>query len=285
MSFSKGFYYTFLAALSWAISIVLLRIILQSGENPYNMMFWTSLIGLPFWIYLFAKNKNEIKKLKKKDYYILLAMGIISSVGVSLTEFLALKYSPAINYSFLIRTVILFTFLFAYIFLGEKFTKKKIALATLLITGVYLLTTKGKIISLTAGDIFTLSEAALIALGNNVLGKMATNRMSVALSASSSVLIGLLPKLAIAVYFTQIIVPKGIFWIVLLTIVFILLTQLRFTAYKYASASYVTMVFSFTPVFVSLMAIPLLKELMTPIQIIGGVLIILTGILVEKLKV
>jgi len=45
------------------------------------------------------------------------------------------------------------------------------------------------------------------------------------------------------------------------------------------------MVFSFTPVFVSFMAIPLLGEVMTPIQIIGGVLIIAAGIMVEKLKV
>lgn len=45
------------------------------------------------------------------------------------------------------------------------------------------------------------------------------------------------------------------------------------------------MIFSFTPVFVSFMAIPLLQETMTPIQIIGGTLIVLAGIAVEKLKI
>lgn len=54
---------------------------------------------------------------------------------------------------------------------------------------------------------------------------------------------------------------------------------------KYATASYVTMIFSLTPIFVSLMAIPLLKESLAPIQIVGGILIILAGVSVEKLKI
>ena len=39
------------------------------------------------------------------------------------------------------------------------------------------------------------------------------------------------------------------------------------------------------PVFVSLMAMTLLKETMTPIQLLGGGLIVLAGIAVEKLKI
>ena len=158
-------------------------------------------------------------------------------------------------------------------------------LATLLLIGAYLVTTKGQAISLTRGDLFTLLQAALIALGNNVLGKMATNRMSVALTASSSVLIGFIPKIIIAVSFTQIVFPSRTISIISLAVVYILLTQLRFNAYKNASASYVTMVFSFTPVFVFVMAVLFLKESLTPVQIVGGSLIILAGILVEKLKV
>lgn len=285
MNLSKGFYFTFISAIIWAISIVLLRIILKSGENLYNVFFWVTLIEAPFWLFLFSKKKTETKKLTKNDYYILIGIGIISSAGVTLTEILALTYSTAINYSFLIRTVILFTFIFAYLFLGEKITKKKIILAIILLGGAYLLTTKGQAVSLTRGDFFTLLEAALIALGNNVLGKMATNSMSTSLSASASKLIGFLPSIIIAIYFTQIVFPKTIILICILALLYILLNQFRFNAYKNASASYVTMIFSFTPVFVSFMAIPLLGESMTVVQTIGGILIIMAGILVEKLKV
>lgn len=282
---SKGFIYTFLAALSWAISIVIARFVLRAGENAYNIAFWTTILAVPYWFYVLLGKKTELKRATKKDWSILLGMGLVSTIGVNITEAFALKYSPAVNYSFLIRTVILFTFLFAYLFLGEKLTLKKIVLAFLILTGAYLLTTKGQIISLTLGDIFTLTEAALIALGNNIFGKMATNRMSTQLSASAGFLIGVIPLAFIALMNNAIAIPKSLFLISLLTFVYIVLINLRFNAYKNASASYVTMIFSFTPVFVSFMAIPLLQETMTPIQIVGGTLIVLAGIAVEKLKI
>lgn len=282
---SKGFIFTFLAALSWAVSIVIARFVLRAGENAYNVAFWTTALASPYWLFVLSKRKTELKKATKKNCLILLGMGLVSTIGVNITEAFALKYSPAVNYSFLIRSVILFTILFAYLFLGEKLTLKKIILAALILTGAYLLTTKGQLISFSLGDIFTLTEAALIAFGNNVLGKMATNRMSTDLSASGGFLIGVVPLSLIALMNNAIAIPKSFFLIVLLTFIYILITVFRFRAYKNASASYVTMVFSFTPVFVSFMAIPLLGETMTPIQIIGGVLIVLAGIAVEKLKI
>jgi len=282
---SKGFRYTFLAALSWAISIVIARFILRAGENAFNVAFWTTLLASPYWAYVLIDKSKELKSLTKKDCLILLGMGLVSTIGVNITEAFALKYSLAINYSFLIRTVILFTIIFAYLFLGEKLTLKKIILAILILIGAYLLTTRGKIISFTLGDIFTLTEAALIAFGNNILGKMATNRMSTNLSASGGFLIGVIPLAFIALINNAIAVPKSFFLIILLTFVYIVLTNLRFKAYKNATASYVTMVFSFTPVFVSLIAIPFLNETMTLIQILGGILIVLAGISVEKLKI
>ena len=155
----------------------------------------------------------------------------------------------------------------------------------MLLIGAYLLTTNGKIISLTKGDLFTILEAALIALGNNVFGKMATNRMSSQISASGSILIGFIPKMVLVMFLTTIVIPKMFLLTFILSIVYILLTEFRFIAYKHASATYVTMIFSFTPVLVSFMAIPFLHESMTLIQIIGGLFIIATGVMVEKLKI
>lgn len=282
---SKGFIYTFLAALFWAISIVIARFVLRSGENAYNVSFWTTILATPYWLYVLFGKRKELKKTTNKDRLVLLGMALVSTVGVGITEVFALKYSPAVNYSFLIRSVILFTILFAYILLGEKITLKKIILATLILVGAYLLTTNGQFISFSLGDIFTLTEAALIALGNNVFGKMATNSMSTDLSASGSFIIGVFPITLIAFLNKAIIIPKSLLLILLLTFGYILITVFRFKAYKNATASYVTMIFSFTPVLVSFMAIPLLGELMTSVQIAGGVLIVLAGIAVEKLKI
>ncbi len=285
MKLSKGFIFTFLAALSWAVSIILARIILKNGENAYNVAFLTTIIASPYWFFVFTQNRTELKTISKKDFWILLGMALVSTVAVSIVEVFALKYSPAVNYSFLIRSTILFTILFAYLFLGEKLTRRKIVLAALILTGCYFLTTKGQIIFLSLGDIFTLTEAGLLAFGNNILGKIATNRMSVGLSSSVSFLFGVIPIGMIAFFNKAISLPKFPLLILFLTIFYILTTHFRFRAYRNATASYITMVFSFTPVFVSLLAIPFLKETMTPIQIFGGFLIILAGVFVEKFKI
>jgi drug/metabolite transporter (DMT)-like permease len=285
MKLSKGFIFASLASLSWAISIIITRFVLNRGENAYNILFWMIILATPFWLVIFLKNFSEVKRMPSKNYLILLGMALVSTIGVSVVEVFALKYSPALNYSFLIRTVILFTIFFAYIFLKEKLSAKKIILASAILIGAYFLTTKGQLISFTLGDIFTLIEAILIALGNNILGKIATSRMSVNLSASASFLMGILPIVGIAYANNVIAIPKSFMLLMFLTVVNIFLSMLRFRAYKNATASYVTMIFSFTPVFVSFMAVPFLKESLNLIQILGGALIILAGIGVEKLKI
>lgn len=282
---SKGFQFTFLAALAWAVSIVITKIVLGQGENTYNVAFWVTLLTAPYWLFIFSKNLNEFKIKIRKNYLILLGIGLVSTFGFTIVEVFALKYSPAVNFSLLIRSVILFTIVFAYIFLGEKITAKKLIVAFLILSGAFLLTTNGKSISFSAGDIFTLTEAALIAFGNNILGKIAVSRMSANLSASASFLIGLLPIALIAWFNNAVALPKTPLLFLILALASILLIFFRFRAYQHASASYVTMVFSFTPVLVTFMAIPLLGESMSPVQIAGGGLIILGSIAVEKLNI
>lgn len=285
MTLSKGFIYAFLAAFAWAVSIIIARFVLRSGENAYNIVFWTTLLAVPYWLLIFSKNRKEFISLKRRDYLLIAAIGLVSSALVNIVEALALKYSPATNYSFLIRSSMLFTVILAYFFLGEKITKKKIVLVILLLVGSYFLIAKGTIIHFTLGDVFTITEALLIAISNNVLTKKITNRMSVDLSSSASFLVGVLPISLIALFNQSISFPKLPVWVVLITVCYILITYFRFRAYKNVTASFVTMVFSFTPVIVSILAAPFLEETLTPIQMFGGALIVIAGVAVEKLKI
>lgn len=282
---SKGFVFTFSAAFFWAVVIILTRMILGQGMQPMALFFWLGLCELPFWIFLGWKQRKAIQKLQKKDFLIFGSMVLFSTIGGNVAEFFALANSPAVNYSFLIRTTILFTILFAWLFLGEKLTRKKLIIAGCILVGSYFLTTNGKTLVFTKGDIFTLSEAALIAFANNILGKMATNRLSPWVSAAAGQLLGFLGILAITMAVRpSLTLTVSPVWLVAIAISGVVLTLCRFQAYAHAQISFVTMVFSFTPVFVTLMAVPLLKEALTPAQMIGGALIIAGGIAVEKLK-
>ncbi len=282
---SLGFILTFLMAANWATVIILTRVTLSAGENPYNLTFWTALLALPFWLLIAKKEHSNITRLTKHDVLIITGMALISSVPVNFLEVLALKYSPAVNYSFLFRSVTAFTIVFAYFFLGEPVTKKKLVLLVLLLGGSFLLTTKGRGIQFTSGDLFTLAEAAVVAFGTNVLAKKATNRMHPDTAALGRYGISLLPILIIATLNTTPRLPLHWPVVMIITVLNVVFLQTMFRAFKHATATYVTMMMTFTPVLVSVFAIPFLGETLEPAQLIGGGFIVLAGIFVEKLKI
>lgn len=284
---SKAFIYTILGSFVWAVSIVVVKIIMNSGESPLNLLFWTTLLSSPIWLFVAWKNRGNFKSMNRKDWVILATTGVIGTLGINLTEFLALQYSASINYSFLIRTVILFTILFAYLFLGERLTLKKIIVAVVILIGAYLLSTGGEIIHFSLGDVFTIIEAILIAFGNNVLGKMAVNKMGIEVSASISYLFGVVPVLLMPFVFNSFLFPKSWLAVFVLIGLYVTLRFLRYRAYSVATSSYVTMIFSFTPIFVSIMVfiLPFMDERMNFVQFLGALLITFAGIGVEKLKI
>lgn len=284
MKISKGFYFTLVAAFAWAVTISLSKFAFQGGENAYTLAFWTTIFAIPFWTLLLINNRSELKNIPITGVYVLLGMGL-NSIILSILEPFAIKYSTAINYSFLIRSVLLFTIVFAVFFLNEKLTRKKIVLVILTLVGAYLLTTKGQLISLSLGDGLTLLEAAFIAFGNNVLGKLSTKNMSANIASAGSFFVSIIPVAMIAAINNAVNFPRFPLLLFGITIFSILLTITRFRAYRYASASYVTMIFSFTPVFVTLIAYLFLHEAITSVQVVGGGLMVLAGVATEKLKI
>lgn len=281
---SIGFIYALLASFFWAAQIIVSKIILGHGENALNLSFWQTVLAIPFWIWLLLHSKKSIK-IKKSDIGLILGQVLIGTVGVTLFNNLGVKYSLAINFAFLVRTTVIFTIIFAYIFLGEKITLKKILLSIFILSGAYLLTTNGQAIKLSIGDLYTLAAAACIASGNTVFGKMLTVRFGSYFSASISFLLAI-PVLFLVAYFNHVVNwPQWPTAIIGLTILLSLNNFFRFQAYHYVSASFIAMIFFLTPVFVSVLAMIFLKETMTPIEIIGGILIIIAGIFVEKSKI
>lgn len=282
--FRVGTIYAILAAALWAVNIIITKFIIKAGENPINIVFWIAIISSPYWIGLLVKKSEELKKASKKDLLILISIAITANLLLSLVEMFALKYTQAINFSFLIRSTLIFTILFATIFLGEKITRKKVILAVLILTGAYLVATGGKIINLGLGDILTLLEAALLAFGNTILGKIATKTMSPQLSSSGSFVFSLLPIIVFTFSTKSFAFPHTWGLVILLSVLCIVSNSNRFVAYKHCSASFLAMTYSLTPVFVTILAFFLLGEKFTLAQLIGGLLVVSGGVFAEKIK-
>ncbi len=281
---SKGFIYATLASFFWAVQIVLAKIILRAGENALNLAFWQVILTVPFWAWLLFKSSRGVK-IKNEDLFLILGQVLVGAVGVTIFNSLGIKYSQAVNFAFLVRTTVIFTVVFAYFFLGEKITVKKIILAVIILLGTYLLTTNGTNINLSKGDLYTLAAAACISLGNTVFGKMLTQRFGSYFSSSITFLLAIPIIFSVAILGGGLKMPVWPVMIILVAVIWSLNNFTRFKAYQYASASFIAMIFFFTPVFVSLLAIPLLKESLSLVQGIGGVLIVLSGFVVEKINI
>lgn len=279
---SRGLIFSLATAFLWACSIVNTKVLLTQGENPLNLTVWIGLIMIPPWIFLFGKHIQEYKKLPHKYKWYLLGIGIASSIGINYLQSLALAHSPAVNFAFLYRTIVVFTIILAYIFFKEAITIKKWTLAGFILIGSYLLTTNGKGITLTLGDIYTLLYALCAAFIANILIKHTIAKMHPDLSGAAITIVSYATLCTYAYSLGVFRIPEHILMIALGSILSFALTMTRNRAYKYATASFVTMIVSLTPVFVAFLSYPILHERMDIYQIIGGIVIVGSMFLVER---
>lgn len=285
MKLSRQFILGFLASFSWAVFIIIERGLLKNGENPYALLFWIELLSFPLWLILSLRNRKDIKLINTKVIVSLFTIGVFGAIGTNLLEYLALQSTTAINFSLLNRTVIVFTFIFAYFAFHEKITLKKIILSILIIAGSFLLITNGQGIRLMKGDIYTILEAACIAFVNNILIKFTVSKIHPDLSAAVSYYFALIPILLLSYFNQGLNAPKSWFWVICLVVLSIAISQFRNRGYKIATASFMTMMMSFTSVSVAILSLIFLGESISLIQLAGGILIVSSGIMAEKLKI
>lgn len=282
---SKGLLFSLATSFLWACSIVNIRYLLSQGEQPLNLTTWIGIFLIVPWVFVFRKHVKEYKALTTKFKLYLVGIGIVSSIGINYLQSLALAHTPAVNFSFLYRTIVVFTIIFAYIFFKEKITLKKWILAGIILFGSYLLTTNGKGITLSAGDIYTLLMAASAAFVANILIKHTVSKIHPDLSGASISFASTASLLAFASVSGILRIPGHLQMVVLGALISLCIVMMRNRAYKYATASFVTMIVSVTPVFVALLSYPLLHERLEPIELVGGAMIVGSTFLVERFNI
>lgn len=283
--FSKGLIFSLTSAFLWACGIIITRLLLKDGENALNLTVWIYLVTLIPWLFLFTKHTKEFKKLSIKNIGLLIFIGIAGSIGINYLQSLALKNTSAVNFAFLYRTIVVFTIVFAWIFFKEKITRKKLFLLVFILVGSYLLTTKGQNITLSLGDIYTLLMAASAALFANILIKHTISKMHPDLSGSVTSTVAITTLVIFANLIHVFKIPQNLFLVFLGGVIYFTQIMLRNRAYKHATASFVTMIFSITPLFVAILSYPILHERLGLIELIGGIIILSSTILSEKFKI
>lgn len=282
---SKKLLYVSIFSLSWALSIFFNKLAINIGIKPVPYTVQTTLVSVVLLtIYVFFAFKKELRKINIEALRNLFFIG--SLVGTAyIAGIYGLRLSTSINYSFLIKSTLVFTILLAFIFLKEKVDRKKALLLSAFIIGAYLITTGGKTIIPKIGDLLIIF-AAFCFSSALVIQKQLTRKINPDIIAwgrmSFALFVLLLVGFFVKANFFQLIALRYVVLVGLLSAVLVIYLS---KAISVSSASYITMMSMSVPVINTLLGTVFLKETMNIFQIIGGILIISNGILVHKWKI
>lgn len=282
----------------WALEIFIAKLAyMQDAEIlPFSLQSFSVTLIILSVLILPAKWPKLFQIRKHILFWILTANAILLGLGGFLAS-AGLAMTTAINAAFLTHFSTVATVIIAYFALGEKINAPKVLSIFLILVGTYLLVTGGAGIVPRIGDILVLMACIAWAVGAVI------NRKILKKTKVDQDIISLLRPVAgipVIIFFIIIspiypqpvkeIFQADIFQInyigfVLMHSIFLSLTWIFANrSLKSASASYMVMMSSTTPILVTVLAMVFLSEQLKIIQSVGVVLIIASGILTHMIK-
>ena len=202
--------------------------------------------------------------------------------------------TDAINAGFLVKLATVTTILFAWLLLREDLSGFKLTVMFVMLFGAYLLTTKGQSLLPRIGDLLILGACVCWSLGNVLVRKVLRTQavhadvvtiqkplaglpvflILIGISGLSPALPGSLKDILHCCTFSISYLPYAMGSGFCLAMAWIYL----YRTLDVATASYMTLMSMATPILVSLLAMVFLDEHLIWIQILGGGMIILSGV-------
>lgn len=283
---------------SWALQIFITKLGFNAGAQVLVFQLLSILIALlVLMIVLYPKYGQDLRKLYITQpvffWKLFLANGIQSGLGTWLS-IIGISLTAAINAGFLVKLTTVTTVIFAWLILNERLSFTKILMVIIMLTGAYLLTTKGEMILPRIGDLFILGACVCWSFGNVLIRKyllsqsieieLVTLQRPITILPITLILVGIVlgfPNSG----FGKLMVTPGIpipavshFYALGNGIVLALTWNFLNQTLKVTTASYMTMMSMATPIIVSLLAMVFLHERMEWIQFLGAGLIIMAGV-------
>jgi len=159
----------------WAMQIFVTKLALNAGAQVLSYQLLSLLAALVILaVFLLPRFGREFRSLfrDKPDLFwrLFFANGIQSGLGTCLS-IIGISLTSAINAGFLVKLSTVTTILFAWLILKERLTVIKILMVFSMLSGAYLLTTKGQILLPRIGDLFILGACVCWSLGNVLIRK------------------------------------------------------------------------------------------------------------------
>lgn len=284
---------------AWAFQIFFAKLGFLSGAQAFSFQaFVTVIVSVILAIALLPRFGPSFFALYRRQpalfWQLFAANAIQGGLGTSLS-LIGISLTAAINAGFLVKMATITTTLFAWIILKERLTPLKIAVIVVMLSGAYLLTTKGQALLPQVGDLFILAACVCWSFGNVLVRKILRTQPVpadvVTLQKPLAALPVLLSLIFISFVFPAMIryfpvlacctFPSGIYPFALgsgicLALAWIYLNR----TLKVATASYMTLMSMITPVIVAILAMFFLGENLVPIQIVGASMIVFSGVVI-----
>lgn len=282
----KGLLLIFFTALVSGFSIFINKFGV-SGINSNIFTFAKNIIVAVFLfsILIFFNNFKDIKKLTKKQWSLLIVIGLIGGSIPFLLFFKGLQLTSGATAAFIHKTMFIYVAIFAIIFLKEKLKRAIVIPAILLLGGNFLLL-KFTFDFFNIGVLLILS-ATLFWAAENTISKHALKQLKGNIVAFGRMFFG---SLFILIY---LILNKEIFliasltlsqlqWILLTSVFLLLYVTLWYNGLKYVKVTTATSILLLGSPITSLLNYFFLGVILTINQIIG-ILLIITSVMIITL--
>ena len=162
-----------LFSLFWAIQIFTSKLAYAAGAKPVSFVIQSFAITLiVLTVHILPRAYKEIKNLSPRILLeLVIAGGIHMGIGTTL-NYMGIALTSAINAGALVQFGTVTTPVLAWFILKEKFTLVKTVSIIVILLGVFLLVTKGKLVIPHIGDLLLLVACIAWSLGNVLVKKL-----------------------------------------------------------------------------------------------------------------
>ena len=281
---ARGYMYTVICAVCAGAVPTLFKLLLSDDGPVVVSGFGMILSGV-----LLQAYRPWLNPTKGSVPY-LLFLGLVGA-GVAYVMFATgLNETTAVNASLLDNAEVLFTALIAYSMLGERLGRGQAAMGALIAAGIVVVSTNLDLAGVQflqglVGNLLIIGATLLWAVENNVIATVAS-RFGAPLMSKFRNLIGGLVIVAVVVLAGLPVKLTGFDVIVLVVLAFAVsgTTYFFIAALQRLGAIRMILTYSLSTVFGAVFALVVLREQITPVQLLGGALIIAGVYLFHRLE-
>ncbi len=296
---TSAFLNVLLFSLFWALQVFVSKLAFNAGAKivPFTVQ---SLALCIFLItpYILLSKRHRLKQIPRR---VVASLLVASAVHGGLGSFFAnagVSLTTAINAGFLLQFSTVTTTVLARFVLGERMNASKLVTIVTITVGTFLLVTKGHLDSFRGGDALILLACTAWSTGNVLVRKILKDHeldgdvvtffrplAGLPVTLVAIMLAPIYPTKLRSTFEVNLFEFNAVGYLLLASAFTVALWLFLNRTLKIASASYMSMMSSLTPVLVAILALVFLHESLAAIQWTGVILIIASGYFTQLLRV